>query len=142
MELTRTATGGLLLNDAYNANPASMKVALESLAALPASRRIAVLGEMAELGDRGPEDHLAVAALADRLGIEVLPVGTDLYGRRPAAGIDEAERLLGDLGPGVAVLVKASRVAGLERLASRLAGDPKDREKDPASDAASASQRR
>ncbi len=148
MELTRTATGGLLLNDAYNANPASMKVALESLAALPASRRIAVLGEMAELGDRSPEDHMAVAALADRLSIEVLPVGTDLYGRRPAAGIDEAERLLGDLGPGVAVLVKASRVAGLERLASRLVGNStekereKEGEKDRASGAAGASQRR
>lgn len=140
MELTRTATGGLLLNDAYNANPASMKAALESLAALPASRRIAVLGEMAELGDRSADEHVAVAVLADRLGIEVLPLGTDLYGRRPAAGIDEAERLLGELRPGDAVLVKASRVAGLERLASRLSRNSL--EKDQTSGAASASQRR
>ena len=140
MELTRTANGALLLNDSYNANPASMKAALEALAALPARRRIAVLGEMAELGERSAGDHLAVADLAERLGIDVVAVGTDSYGQSPAAGIDEAQRLVGDLGPGDAVLVKASRVAGLERLAARLVGDSRadSPEKDQAESATSA----
>ncbi len=120
MELGRTPAGAAILNDAYNANPASMAAALHALSALPATRRIAVLGEMAELGDRGGDEHRAVAALAARLGLEVLAVSTDAYGVPPVAGIDAAVAALGPLGPGDAVLVKASRVAALERLAARL----------------------
>ncbi|HEX4862902.1 MAG TPA: UDP-N-acetylmuramoyl-tripeptide--D-alanyl-D-alanine ligase [Acidimicrobiales bacterium] len=120
MELTETSSGALLLNDAYNANPASMKAALESLASLPATRRIAVLGTMAELGERSAKEHLAIARFAGDLGIEVVAVGTADYGRPAAAGIEEVIDFLGDLEGGDAVLVKASRAAGLERLATRL----------------------
>ena len=119
--------GAAILNDAYNANPASMTAALEALAALPAGRRVAVLGEMAELGARSAAEHRAMAALARRLGVEVVAVGTDAYGVAPVEGIDEAVAALGPLGAGDAVLVKASRVAGLERLAARLLAEPEPR---------------
>ena len=79
-----------------------------------------VLGEMAELGAHRVDQHRAVANLARRLDIELLVVGTDAYGVPPLGGIDEAVAALGSLGPHDAVLVKASRVAGLERLAARL----------------------
>ncbi|MHB1930827.1 MAG: UDP-N-acetylmuramoyl-tripeptide--D-alanyl-D-alanine ligase [Acidimicrobiales bacterium] len=120
MELVRAPGGAQVINDAYNANPASVAAALRALASLPARRRVAVLGGMAELGPEAPAEHLAVAALAARLGIEVVAVGTPAYGVTPVAGIDEALSALGGLGAGDAVLVKGSRVAGLERLAQRL----------------------
>jgi UDP-N-acetylmuramoyl-tripeptide--D-alanyl-D-alanine ligase len=122
MELTRTAGGVTVLNDAYNAGPASMAAALRALASLPAQRRIAVLGLMAELGDDAPAEHAAVATLAADLGIEVVAVGCDLYGVPPLADADAASAELGDLAPGTAILVKGSRVAGLERVAARLVG--------------------
>jgi UDP-N-acetylmuramoyl-tripeptide--D-alanyl-D-alanine ligase len=122
MELGRSTTGATILNDAYNANPASMTAALEALTALPAQRRVAVLGEMAELGALSSSDHRAIAALARRLGVELVAVGTDAYGVAPVEGVDEAVAALGPLGADDAVLVKASRVAGLERLSARLLG--------------------
>lgn len=119
MDVARTSAGAVLINDAYNANPVSMEAALRALAAVPARRRVAALGEMAELGDRAGSDHQAAAALAEGLGIEVVAVGTDAYGIEPRS-IDEAAAMLGSLGREDAVLVKASRVAGLELLAERL----------------------
>jgi UDP-N-acetylmuramoyl-tripeptide--D-alanyl-D-alanine ligase len=124
MELHRLGTGATLLNDAYNANPASMTAALEALAALPARRRVAVLGEMAELGPRSPQEHQAVAGLAGRLGVEVVAVGTTAYGVAPIETLDQAVAALGTLRAGDAVLIKGSRVAGLERLAARLLEQP------------------
>jgi UDP-N-acetylmuramoyl-tripeptide--D-alanyl-D-alanine ligase len=122
-----TAPGGLVVvNDAYNANPASMAAGLEALASLAvAGRRIAVVGLMAELGGYEAAAHADVADLADRLGIDLLAVGTDLYGVAPLADIDEASTHLEGLalGDGDAVLVKGSRVAGLEALAARLLED-------------------
>ena len=120
MELTTAPSGAVVLNDAYNANPTSVAAALESLVALPARRRIAVLGVMAELGDRSAADHAAIGARARELGIEVLAVAAPEYGGRDVATIDEALATLADLGDGDAVLVKGSRVAGLERLADAL----------------------
>ena len=130
MEVVRTAEGARLLNDSYNANPLSMRAALRALAALPARRRIAVLGTMAELGDFEAAEHAAIGALAGELGVFVVAVDAPGYSRDEAAvieaaGIDdalEALRNLGGLGAGDAVLVKGSRVAGLERLAARLVG--------------------
>ena len=122
MDLQHTPAGTAILNDAYNANPASMAAALQALAALPARRRVAAIGEMAELGARSQEEHRAIATLADRLGLELMAVSTDAYGVAGVPGIDAAVATLGQLGPHDAVLVKASRVAGLERLAARLLG--------------------
>jgi UDP-N-acetylmuramoyl-tripeptide--D-alanyl-D-alanine ligase len=119
MELHHLASGAVLLNDAYNANPASMRAALDTLAALSAHRRRALLGIMAELDDPASE-HAVITAYARDRGIEVLAVGTDLYDVPP---VDDPVAALGPLGEGDAVLVKASRVAGLEKLAARLVGD-------------------
>ncbi|HUF33978.1 MAG TPA: UDP-N-acetylmuramoyl-tripeptide--D-alanyl-D-alanine ligase [Acidimicrobiales bacterium] len=120
MELVRTPVGALVVNDSYNANPVSVAAALRSLAALPARRRVAVLGTMAELGDVAEREHRAVAELAAELGIEVLAVGEPAYGVLDVADIEGAVAHLGTLTEGDAVLVKGSRVAGLEVLAERL----------------------
>jgi UDP-N-acetylmuramoyl-tripeptide--D-alanyl-D-alanine ligase len=120
MELSRTSAGAVILNDAYNANPASMRAALETLAALPGRRRVAVLGVMAEL-DRPERGHQEVANHAVALGIEVVAVGTGLYGPDP---VDDVAAALGPLADGDVVLVKGSRVAGLERVAAVLSDAP------------------
>lgn len=120
MELGTSPDGVRVLNDAYNANPTSVLAALESLAALPARRRIAVLGVMAELGHVEADEHAAIGARARELGIRVVAVAARGYGGEDVGSVDEAVSALGDLGEGDAVLVKGSRVAGLERLAEIL----------------------
>jgi UDP-N-acetylmuramoyl-tripeptide--D-alanyl-D-alanine ligase len=123
MQLDVTASGLRVLNDAYNANPTSMRAALEALAALGARRRVAVLGVMAELGPGGDAEHLAIAAQAAELGIRVVAVDAAAYGPsvEHVASVDAALASVADLGEGDAVLVKGSRVAALERVAARLA---------------------
>jgi UDP-N-acetylmuramoyl-tripeptide--D-alanyl-D-alanine ligase len=136
MELLHGPDGLTVLNDAYNAGPASMEAALRSLAMLPVARRLAVVGVMAELGERAAAEHAAVAELARQLGVELVAVGTELYGVAPladaAAAVGEVRRRLaasppagaGPMAPGAggaAVLVKGSRVAGLEAVAHALA---------------------
>jgi UDP-N-acetylmuramoyl-tripeptide--D-alanyl-D-alanine ligase len=120
MDLHRTSSGALVLNDAYNANPISMAAALRSLAALDARRRMAVLGTMAELGEVAEAEHRAVAALAVDLGIRVIALAEPRYGTEQVGDIAAAAAALGPLDDGDAVLVKGSRVAGLERLAELL----------------------
>ena len=120
MEVTELASGALLINDAYNANPMSMAAGLRSLAAVDRRRRVAVLGVMAELGDRAAAEHAAIAALAQELGIEVIPVATADYGLPPVANAAAAVAALGVVDDDTAVLVKASRAAGLEVVASAL----------------------
>lgn len=116
MEIQRLASGAVMLNDAYNASPASVRAAVDTLVRLPAQRRIAVLGVMAELAD--PEsEHRAVAEYVRSRGVELIATGTTWYGVPPAV---DAFSELGDLGVGDAVLVKGSRVAGLEHLAARI----------------------
>lgn len=123
MELLRSPAGGLILNDAYNANPTSVAAALRSLAALPARRRVAVLGLMAELGATSEDEHRAIGDLARDLGIEVVAFDVPAYGGLLVRELDEAGQAVGDVDEGVAVLVKGSRVAGLERLL-RFWGQP------------------
>jgi UDP-N-acetylmuramoyl-tripeptide--D-alanyl-D-alanine ligase len=127
MELHRSVDGLTVLNDAYNAGPASMAAALRSLATLPAARRVAVLGVMAELGDRAAQEHSRIADLTTELGVELVAVGTDLYGVAPladAAAAVAAVRHELAMGPtDTAVLVKGSRVAGLEVVAEQLIAD-------------------
>ena len=117
--------GGLLLNDCYNANPVSMRAALEHLTERGRGhRRIAVLGEMAELGAQGAGYHEEIGTLVRELGIEhVIAVGglARAYGGdwvADAAGA--AERLSAALRPGDVVLVKGSRSVGLEVVAENL----------------------
>ncbi len=124
MELDTLASGARVVNDAYNANPTSTIAALDALAALPAARRVAVLGTMAELGPDAASEHARVAARARDLGIRIISVAEPAYevsGPDAVADIDGALARLGPLDADDAVLVKASRVVGLERLAARLA---------------------
>ena len=123
MELHVAPSGARILNDAYNAGPASMEAALRSLAQLPASRHYAVLGPMAELGDQSVESHTYVASVAKELGIHLIAFGTDGYSataQQMVSTIEEAVAALGSLDANDAVLVKGSRIAGLERLATAL----------------------
>ncbi|MYI00032.1 MAG: UDP-N-acetylmuramoylalanyl-D-glutamyl-2, 6-diaminopimelate--D-alanyl-D-alanine ligase, partial [Acidimicrobiia bacterium] len=120
MEVTELASGAVLINDAYNANPMSMAAGLRSLAAVDRPRRVAVLGVMAELGDRAAAEHAAIGALARDLDIEVISVATPEYGLSPVADAAAAIAALGQLEGDTAVLVKASRAAGLEAVAEAL----------------------
>jgi UDP-N-acetylmuramoyl-tripeptide--D-alanyl-D-alanine ligase len=126
MHLRTAPDGTRVIDDAYNANPTSMAAALRSLAALPADRRVAVLGTMAELGPTAAADHEAITALAAALGVDVVAVAEPRYGAgvRHVAGPADAATAAGlagsGRGPAVAVLVKASRSAGLERVVDLL----------------------
>jgi UDP-N-acetylmuramoyl-tripeptide--D-alanyl-D-alanine ligase len=122
MDLGRTASGVVVLDDAYNANPTSMRAALDALAELPARRRIAVLGTMAELGRESARLHREVAMHASSTGIEVVAVDEPAYGVPVVADVAAAADYVGQLAEGDAVLVKGSRVAGLERLVDVLFG--------------------
>lgn len=114
MSVRTTPRGVTLIDDAYNASPKSMAAALETLAALPSRRRIAFVGVMAELKE--PEiAHRAIAALARRHDIEMVAVDTNLYGV-DAVSLQAAIARVDELAEGDSVLVKGSRVAGLERL--------------------------
>ncbi|HZQ81830.1 MAG TPA: UDP-N-acetylmuramoyl-tripeptide--D-alanyl-D-alanine ligase [Gaiellaceae bacterium] len=117
--------GGLLLNDCYNANPVSMRAALEHLSERAAGRRrVAVLGDMRELGPEGPAYHEEIGELVRSLGIEqVIAVGelARSYGGEWVATAGEAaERLRAGLQPGDVVLVKGSLAVGLEVVAENL----------------------
>lgn len=125
MDLRTTNTGARILNDSYNAGPASMEAALRSLAALPAINRTAVIGVMAELGPESEAAHRRIAEVASELGVRIISFGEADY-RSPDVVVAHADdvagalTLLGQLDAGDAVLVKGSRVAGLERLAEAL----------------------
>ncbi|WP_299569150.1 UDP-N-acetylmuramoyl-tripeptide--D-alanyl-D-alanine ligase [uncultured Williamsia sp.] len=129
MELTRTDDGVAVLNDSYNANPTSMRAALDALSGLTDSRKVAVVGVMAEIGDTAQAEHLAITARAQELGVEVIAVDAPDYGpdARHVADIDAALTALSDLSAGDAVLVKGSRVAALERVAAALLAAPASR---------------
>ena len=114
MQMKTTRNGALLLDDCYNANPTSMAAAIETLAQISATRKVAVLGIMAEI--ENPESAYAkIAHMAQAGSIEIIAVGTDGYGS-PAVSIDEAIERIRQCDDSTAVLVKGSRVAGLERI--------------------------
>jgi UDP-N-acetylmuramoyl-tripeptide--D-alanyl-D-alanine ligase len=125
-QLVELPGGVTVVNDCYNANPMSMRAALEHLAAIGAERRIAVLGTMAELGPDSARYHREIGEHAAALGIDVLvPVGeaalayTDGFDgeTHPVATPEEAGALLEELArPGDRVLIKGSRSVGLERV--------------------------
>jgi UDP-N-acetylmuramoyl-tripeptide--D-alanyl-D-alanine ligase len=127
-ELVELPENAILVNDCYNANPISMRAALDHLATLEASgRRLAVLGEMRELGPNAAAYHREIGDYARRTGVElIIGVGElgDAYSpdeRVPDADA-AADALAAALGPGDAVLVKGSRAVGLERVAEKLTG--------------------
>jgi UDP-N-acetylmuramoyl-tripeptide--D-alanyl-D-alanine ligase len=126
--------GGLLINDAYNANPVSMRAALAYLAERAGDRRrVAILGDMAELGRTAPQYHREVGEAAAELAVdELLAVGDLARGYldggvagRWVQNVHEALRELDDVvRPGDAILVKASRAIGLEAVAEALTRVP------------------
>ncbi|MGL6280103.1 MAG: UDP-N-acetylmuramoyl-tripeptide--D-alanyl-D-alanine ligase [Gaiella sp.] len=125
-EVRPLAGGGAVVNDAYNANPTSMRAALLDLAErADGRRRVAILGEMAELGAASASYHAEIAALLDELGVEVV-IGVGEPARAyltPGHGVthwipDGASfaTVAGLVRPGDVVLVKASRAVGLEGI--------------------------
>ena len=123
-EVRELQGGGLVVNDAYNANPTSMRAALLDLAErADGRRRVAILGRMAELGAESARYHAEIASLLGELGIElVIAVGEEApayltgaegLGVTDAAAFDEIAPLLA---PGDAILVKGSRSVGLEGI--------------------------
>ena len=144
MEVHERADGVTVINDAYNANPDSMRAALKALAAVgrgrgPGTRTVAVLGEMRELGESSREEHDAIGRLAVRLDISRLVVvgeparpmhlGACLEGSwgEESVFVEDNDRALAwlreHLGPGDVVLLKASRAAALETVAEALLSD-------------------
>ncbi len=131
MEVTRRPDGVVVVNDAYNANPESMRAALAAVGGMTGTRRVAVLGAMGELGPGADEEHhrlgvdaaaavdLVVAVGPDAAGIAAAQEGSVHVPDRAAA-----RQLLAEvLRPGDVVLVKASRAQGLELLAADLVTD-------------------
>ncbi len=127
--------GATLVDDSYNANPGSVRAALDYLAVL-GGRRIVVLGDMAELGPAGEALHREIGEYARGRCDSLLTVGT--LAREAAAGFGPDSQAFADceaaraaleplLAPNVTVLVKGSRVMGLDRLVKALAADAPNR---------------
>ncbi len=133
MQSFTSASGVHVINDAYNASPTSMRAAVDTLAEITAaSRTIAVLGDMAELGSLTELAHFQLGEHVSRAGVSTLVTvgerakriadgavaeGMDAAAVRPCVTVEEAGAVLDDLlEPGDVVLVKASRVMGLERV--------------------------
>jgi len=140
MEVTERPDGVTVINDAYNANPEAVAAALDTLATVARGRRaFAVLGPMNELGEESPQWHEQAGGLAARAGVAgLIVVGEDaapmLSGAKAERfwhgeliGVPDADSAVAALGnllaPGDVVLVKASRAAGLERVALALTGE-------------------
>jgi UDP-N-acetylmuramoyl-tripeptide--D-alanyl-D-alanine ligase len=125
-DLVELADGIVVVNDCYNANPISMRAALDHLASLPApGRHVAVLGEMAELGPNAPGYHREAGAHARQLGVAlIVGVGELARDYAPDAWAPDAERAVplveAMLEPGDALLVKGSRSVGLELVTDEL----------------------
>jgi UDP-N-acetylmuramoyl-tripeptide--D-alanyl-D-alanine ligase len=137
MEVTERADGVIVVNDAYNSSPEAMTAALNAVGVIAAGRRAyAVLGRMAELGDRSPEFHEQAGVIAARTGLAgIIAVGDEaapiLAGAKSEPGFtgellavpdDEAAvaAVVERIRPGDVVLVKASRAAGLQTVALAL----------------------
>lgn len=139
MEIVHAGNGVTVINDAYNANPDSMRASLTTLATLEApGRRIAVLGDMGELGDDEYQLHVDVGTFAAQMGLDmIICIGTLSLGIKSGAlaadmdsarvksftGIEEAQQFLDKyVEEGDIVLVKASRFMELERIVQGIVG--------------------
>jgi UDP-N-acetylmuramoyl-tripeptide--D-alanyl-D-alanine ligase len=134
-EIISLPNGVTVVNDCYNANPLSMRAALDDLATYqPPGRRVAVLGDMLELGPSERADHREIGEYAGEAGVDVLvavgPRSSEMAAAfrgetHRAADAHEAAALASELvRGGDVVLVKASRGIGLETVAEALAGAP------------------
>ncbi len=128
----RTASGALVLDDTYNANPDSMRAAIDVLCAAPGTR-VLVMGDMGEVGTAGPAFHREIGVYARERGIARLFATGELARESVAAfgpgakhfeAIDTlAEQLARDADAGVSMLVKGSRFMRMERVVAALTGD-------------------
>jgi UDP-N-acetylmuramyl pentapeptide synthase len=126
----RTAEGALLIDDTYNANPDSVRAAIDLLAACE-GERLLVLGDMGEVGARGPEFHREAGAYARERGIDGLfalgAMAADAAAAYGAGAVHctDLDALLAALrprlGPSVTVIVKGSRFMRMERVVQALA---------------------
>ena len=132
MTVTRLPSGAVILNDAYNAAPDSMRAALQTLAAQPGDRKLAFLGDMRELGLRAEAAHKELGPVIDALGgLTALYTVGGLAALVPNAarrfgGSEEAAKFAREaltLGPGDVVLVKGSRAMAMEKIAAALISD-------------------
>lgn len=128
-------SGATLVDDSYNSSPSSLAAALDALAASAAPNRLAIIGDMLELGERTPGAHQEAGRRAARAATRLLAVGeqADLVARSavaggmPAEAVERAadaeaaaEMALRQLAPGMVVLVKGSRGLHLETVIDRL----------------------
>ncbi|GIV54809.1 MAG: UDP-N-acetylmuramoyl-tripeptide--D-alanyl-D-alanine ligase [Candidatus Kapaibacterium sp.] len=129
--VVQSADGGMtILNDCYNANPASMRCALETLAAYPTNgRRLAVLGDMRELGAASPAEHRRILSFARERADALVLLGEDMHRAAIELGVPalladdhaRAAELVRQIGrPGDVVLVKGSRTLALEHVIALL----------------------
>ena len=128
MHLIRLPGERLVIDDCYNANPQSMAEGLRMLAASPAQHRVAVLGDMGELGQLTAQAHRDMGALTRRLGLTAVAVGEKMHALTETdpqaqwfATVEEAMPAIRQLfTPGTAVLVKASHAMHFERIVKEL----------------------
>ena len=128
MHLIRLPGERLVIDDCYNANPQSMAEGLRMLAASPAQHRVAVLGDMGELGQLAAQAHRDMGALTRRLGLTAVAVGEKMHALTETdpqaqwfATVEEAMPAIRQLfTPGTAVLVKASHAMHFERIVKEL----------------------
>ena len=128
MHLIRLPGERLVIDDCYNANPQSMAEGLRMLAASPARHRVAVLGDMGELGQLTAQAHRDMGALTRRLGLAAVAVGEKMHALTETdpqaqwfATVEEAMPAIRQLfTPGTAVLVKASHAMHFERIVKEL----------------------
>jgi len=125
-EIVQLPENAILINDSYNANPVSMRAALDHLATFDTGgRRLAVLGEMRELGPDAADFHREIGRHAREQGVEmIIGVGELAAAYEPDEHVEDADAaadvLAAALGPSDTVLVKGSRAVGLERVAEKL----------------------
>jgi UDP-N-acetylmuramoyl-tripeptide--D-alanyl-D-alanine ligase len=132
LQVRQAAGGALLIDDSYNANPDSVRAAIDVLAATP-GRKILVLGDMGEIGGQAGQFHDEIGGYAKSQGVDLLlALGehSELAARNFGAGgrhFDSADALLAALAPQLegdtVVLVKGSRFMRMERVADLLAQD-------------------
>ena len=128
MHLIRLPGERLVIDDCYNANPQSMAAGLRMLAASPARNRVAVLGDMGELGQLTAQAHRDMGTLTRRLGLTAVAVGEKMHALTETdpqaqwfATVEEAMPAIRQLfTPGTAVLVKASHAMHFERIVKEL----------------------
>jgi UDP-N-acetylmuramyl pentapeptide synthase len=128
LQVKKTASGATLIDDSYNANPDSVRAAIDVLASCPGPTAL-VLGDMGEVGERGPEFHAEVGRYARERGISVLlalgsatPAAVAAFGDG-AQHFDAIEKLVVETKGVTTILVKGSRFMKMEQVVAVLAGE-------------------